>query len=247
MAAPMRSLRACESWRGWTRRCIVAVCVLAAPLAGRSAEAVVDAALTDRARQLVLQAATRVQPGVRVEVEVGALDPRLKLAPCARVTPYLPANTRPWGATRLGVRCDEGARWNVYLPLRVRVFARATTLAQDLAAGAVLQAAHLVDGEIDLAAQPSPALRRGDQAVGRALARPLRRGDGLREADLRARQWFAAGDSVRVRVAGAGYTVLAEGQALAPGIEGQTAKVRLEGGRVVSGRPSGPRQLEVLL
>jgi flagellar basal body P-ring formation protein FlgA len=243
----MRSLRVCAPGRRWALRCIVAVSALVAPLAGRGADAAADATLADRARQLIEQAAARAQPGVRVEVEVGALDPRLKLAPCARATPYLPANMRPWGATRLGVRCDEGARWNVYLPLRVRVFARAATLAQDLPAGAVLQTAHLVDGEINPAAQPSPAVRRVDQAVGRALTRPLRRGDGLREGDLRARQWFAAGDSVRVRVAGAGYTVLAEGQALAPGIEGQTAKVRLEGGRVVSGRPSGPRQLEVLM
>lgn len=205
------------------------------------------AAVPERARRLALEAASNAQPGLRIEVEVGTLDPRLQLAPCAKVTPYWPTNARAWGTTRIGLRCDDGARWNVYLPLRVRVYARAATLAQDLPAGTLLQAAHLVESEVDLAAHPSPALRRIEPALGRALLRPLRRGDGLREADLRPRQWFAAGDSVRVRAVGAGFAVFAEGQALAAGLEGQPAKIKLEGGRIVSGRPSGPRQVEVAL
>ena len=76
---------------------------------------------------------------MRVEIELGALDPRLKLAPCAHITPYLPPHARLWGATRIGVRCDEGARWSVYLPVRIKVFARASTITQDLPAGTVLR------------------------------------------------------------------------------------------------------------
>ena len=54
---------------------------------------------------------------LRMEVEVGALDERLRLAPCARVEPYLPAGARLWGRSRLGLRCLEGAtRWNVFCP-----------------------------------------------------------------------------------------------------------------------------------
>ena len=36
-------------------------------------------------------------PAGRIEVEVGTLDPRLKLAPCERIEPYLPTGTRLWG------------------------------------------------------------------------------------------------------------------------------------------------------
>lgn len=200
-----------------------------------------------RVQELVRRSAPAM-PDVRVEVEVGAIDPRLQLAPCVRVTPYLPPNTRLWGAARVGVRCDEGARWNVYLPLRVRVWARSTVLTQDLPAGTLLEAAHLAESAmVDLAAAPGEPVRREADALGRVLARALRRGDGLRRSDLKPRQWFAAGEPVRVHAVGSGFTVLALGEALVPGVEGGVARVRLDGGRVVSGRPTGPRQLELRL
>src|SRR4029079_11688804 len=74
--------------------------------------------------------------GVRIEVEVGRLDARLKLAPCARIEPYLPHGTRLWGRSQIGVRCAEGpSRWNVYLPVIVHVRGRALVAARALPAG----------------------------------------------------------------------------------------------------------------
>ena len=206
-----------------------------------------SAVLTERVQQLAREALRAEPDDVRVEVEIGALDPRLKLAPCARITPYLPQGTRLWGATRIGVRCDEGARWNVYLPVRVKVFAKALTVVRPLAAGTVLETAHLSVADIDLAAEPGSAVRADAEAIGRALSRPLRAGQALRRGDLRPRQWFAAGDTVRIVLHGTGYSVVSEGRAIGPGLEGQTARIRTEGGRVVSGRVVGTRQVELLL
>lgn len=225
------------------RAAMTAALLLAWPLLAHAAEG----ALAERVRTFAQQAVAGQPAGVRVEVELGTLDPRLRLAPCDRVTPYLPAHARLWGATRIGIRCDEGARWSVFLPLRVKVFARGSTPAVDLPAGAVLQADQLVEIEVDLAGDVSPAVRRADDAIGRALVRPVRRGQSLRQADLKPRQWFAPGDTVRVLASGAGFSIVAEGQALTAGVEGQGAKVRIEGGRIVTGRASGQRQVEVTL
>ena len=196
-------------------------------------------------QQLASQAT--VPAGARVEVEVGTLDPRLKLAPCARITPYLPPGTRLWGRTRVALRCDEGARWSVFLPITVKVFAQAWAASQALPLGSVLEASHLQRNEVDLAAEPSPVIRESQLAIGRTLSRALKAGQALREADLKPRQWFAAGDTVRVITAGSGFAISAEGQALGAGIEGQTVKVRIEGGRVVSGRATAERRIEVTL
>ena len=185
--------------------------------------------------------------GARVEVDVGTLDPRLNLAPCARITPYVPAGMRLWGRARIGLRCDEGARWNVFVPVTVKVFADAWTASQPLPAGTVLQAEHLQRAEVDLAAEPSPALREPQAAIGRTLTRALRPGQPVREADLKVRQWFAAGDTVRVVTSGAGFAISADGQALGSGIDGQFVKVRIDGGRVVSGRAVAERRVEVML
>jgi len=198
-------------------------------------------------RQLAQQAGAGMPAGTRVEVEVGSIDPRLKLAPCARITPYLPAGMRLWGRAQVGLRCAEGARWSVFLPVTVKVFAQAWTVNQPLAHGTIVSAAHLQLDEVDIAAEPSPVILQAQAAVGRPLARALKPGQALREADLKARQWFAAGETVRVLSSGPGFAISAEGQALSPGIEGQPVKVRTEGGRVVIGRATAARQVEVAL
>jgi flagella basal body P-ring formation protein FlgA len=210
-----------------------------------------DTAWAARVEQLATQAARAAfgaNSQVRVEVVAGALDPRLKLAPCQRVDVYLPAGQRVWGRSRIGLRCLEGpVAWNVYLPLTVKVFAPSLVATQALAAGTVLQAGHLQSAEVDWAAAESPVVAVPATALGRTLAHGLAAGAALRDADLRKRQWFAVGDPVRVLAVGQGFTVAGEGVALTPGLEGQPARVRTEGGRLVTGVAAGERRVEVIL
>lgn len=232
--APPRA-RAIALWLGLTLTATAGVAQAPAP--GAAAD------LEQQVRQFALEAGAT--PGMRLEVLVGALDPRLRLAPCERVEPYLPAGTRLWGRTRIGLRCTEGtARWNVYLPLTVKVFGRGLMAASTLPVGTVLASADLRPSEVDLAEGVAPLLT-PEAALGRTLARPLTAGQTLRQADLRTRQWFAAGDTVQITAIGPGFRVSGEGQALGPGLEGQTARVRTESGRVVLGLPVAERRVEL--
>lgn len=206
-----------------------------------------DPDLAEQVQRLARNAGAGAHRGARIEVELGQLDARLKLAPCARITPYLPPNVRPWGLTRVGLRCTDGGRWNVYMPITVKVFAQSLAATQALPAGTVLSGDHLTFAEVDVASEPSPVIALPADAIGRALARTVKPGRAIRQADLRPRQWFAAGDTVRIVAAGRGYSIGAEGLALMAGIDGQSARVRTESGRVVTGRPTGQRQIEVAL
>lgn len=212
------------------------------------ADAGADDGLHQQVRRFALEgagaAATAGSP--RIEVEVGALDARLRLAPCEQVEPYLPANTRLWGRTRVGVRCVKGpSRWNVFLPLIVKVYGQALVAARALPARAVIGEGDLIRAEVDLAEDPSAAVGRADLVLGRTLARPVAVGASLRQSHLLARQWFAAGDTVKVVALGGGFRVSGEAQALTRGLEGEPARVRTESGRVLSGMPVGERELEV--
>jgi flagella basal body P-ring formation protein FlgA len=111
----------------------------------------------------------------------------------------------------------------------------------------VLGDGDLRTAEVDLAATRQAPLARAALAQGRALVRPLASGQALQPGDLRARQWFAAGDSVRLVASGSGWQIQGEGQALAPGVEGQAVRVRTESGRVVSGVAVAERLVEVAL
>ena len=75
--------------------------------------------------------------------------------------------------------------------------------------------------------------------------RPLEAGASLRQSHLKARQWFAAGETVQVVASGPGFRVASEGQALSQGVEGQAVRVRTESGRVLTGMPIADRRVEV--
>jgi flagella basal body P-ring formation protein FlgA len=198
---------------------------------------------------LATEAARALAPaGARVAVEVGTLDPRLTLAPCARVEPYLPAGTPAWGRTRLGLRCTDGrVRWNVYLPLTVQVVAPAIVAATALPAGLPLAAAQLKRVDIDWSTSTSPLFDQVQPILGRSLSHPLVAGQAVQSAQLQARQWFAPGDTVRIQASGPGFSIAGEGQALGPGVEGKSVRVQTENGRVLLGKPISDRCVEVVL
>lgn len=184
----------------------------------------------------------------RVEVALGQLDPRLKLAPCDKIKAYVPSGMRLWGNTRVGLRCEQGpVRWNVFWPVSVKVWGQALVAVNTLRPGAPLALEDLRMAEVDLASHASPAVLRAQDVVGRTLVRQLQAGQSLRQEDVKARRWFAAGEPVRLTVKGAGFSVGAEGTALTAGDEGQCARIRLDGGRIVCGDPIGSRQVEITL
>lgn len=224
---------------------------LAALLAGpaRAADGGLDDDTLQRIQALGEQAGAGLASGaVRVEIEPGRLDPRLRLAPCERIEPYLPPGARAWGRSRIGLRCAQGpAAWNVTLPVTVKVFAPAWVVVAPVPAGGVLEPGQLQQAEVDWAAAATPPVADVAKLVGRQLSRPLPAGAPVRVADLRQRQWFAAGDTVRLVARGQGFSVSGEAQALGPGLEGQTVRVRIDNGRVLSGLAVGQNRVEVPL
>ena len=208
-----------------------------------------DAGLEQQIRQLALDGTTAASAGApRLEVSVGQLDPRLRLAPCARVEPYLPEGMRLWGKARIGLRCTQGTtRWNVYLPITVKAFGSGLVITTNKAGGSVLTEADLTLGEVDLAETGSLAMTDARLVVGRTLTQTVKPGQSLRQSHLRPRQWFAAGETVTVLAQGAGFSVSGEGLALTNGIEGQPVRVRTESGRVLTGLAVGERRVELAL
>jgi flagella basal body P-ring formation protein FlgA len=230
----------------WLAALLLAAAPLHAAPAPEAGEALVEQ-FEAQARRLALDSA-RPAEGLRVEIELGRLNPRLRLAPCEEVEPYLPNGFKPWGRTRVGLRCLKGAtRWNVYLPITVKVYGTALVASSALPSGTVLAEDDLQEAEVDLAAGKGSVLTDASQAVGRTLTRTVSAGEALRESNVRARQWFAAGDSVRLIASGTGFSVEGQGRAIGPGLDGSRVRVRTDSGRIVSGLATGEREVEVPL
>jgi len=232
-------------------RTLLALCLAAS--GGAFAQAAADPAadLGSLTQRWLDDAMARSQPAglpLRMEVSVGSLDSRLRLAPCARVEPYLPNGSRLWGRTRIGLRCVEGATaWNVFLPVTVKAFGPAWVLAGPVAAGAVLTAADAVEGEVDWAAESAPVMANPDMWVGQVAARLLAGGQALRQSMVRAPHLFRAGAQVKIVAQGPGYAVTSAGQAMTAGAAGQTVRIRMDNGRIISGTVSENGTVDVAL
>ena len=185
---------------------------------------------------------------LRMEVSVGALDSRLRLAPCAKVEPYLPVGARLWGRTRLGLRCVQGATaWNVFLPVTVKAYGPAWVLTSNVAPGAVLTASDASEAEVDWAADNTPVMANPDLWVGQVASRQLVAGQALRQNMVRAPHLFRAGAQVKVMAQGPGYAVTSAGQAMSAGGAGDSVRIRMANGRIVGGIVNENGTVEVAL
>lgn len=211
-------------------------------LAQKSAEPVLDQPTLEMATQWIQEHLTpdEVPEGdmpLRPEIEIGQLNSRLRLAPCDRVEPYVPKGARLWGRTRIGLRCVEGrTQWNVFLPITVKVWGPAWVLQRPVAPGAVLAEGDAIQGEVDWAEFPTPVIVRQADWVGVTAARGMLPGQVLRQNLIRPVQVFKAGTEVKVLVREAGFQLSATGRAMGHGFLGQPVRVKMPGGRVVSGR-----------
>ncbi|RKU00824.1 flagellar biosynthesis protein FlgA [Burkholderia sp. Nafp2/4-1b] len=156
------------------------------------------------------------------------------LAACTTLEPFLPTGARLWGRTTVGVRCAGERPWTVYLQAKVAVQATYYVAARQIAPGEPLTAADLVARDGDLTVLPLAVITDPAQAVGATALARISAGLPLRQDMLKSAASVSAGQTVRVVAAGAGFTISAEGSALANAAPGQSVRVRMAAGQIVT-------------
>lgn len=183
-----------------------------------------------------LPASSEQAAALRMEVKVGALDPRLRLAPCAQTEFYLPNGTRLWGRARIGIRCVDGAtHWNVFLPIVVKAYGKAWVLNRAVQAGEVLRADDAHEAVVDWAEDASPILTKPSDWAGTVAARSMNAGQAVRASVVREQTVFNTGATVKLVAQGGGFQIATQGQALSTGAVGRMVRVRTPSGSVLSG------------
>ncbi|KWN86374.1 flagellar basal body P-ring formation chaperone FlgA [Burkholderia ubonensis] len=228
------------AWRANTAAAAPAVRTL--PAAGASAAAAAAAAATPPAQQdpdtirrtalAFLQQQIAGLPG-KPAASVAPSFPR-GLAACTTLEPFLPTGARLWGRTTVGVRCAGERPWTVYLQAKVTVQATYYAAARQIAPGEVLTAADLVARDGDLTLLPLAVITDLSQAVGSTALARVAAGLPLRQDMLKSAASVSAGQTVRVVAAGPGFTISAEGSALANAAPGQSVRVRMAAGQIVT-------------
>lgn len=173
-------------------------------------------------------------PG-KVTVQVHALDQRIHATACTDPQAFLPGNSRLWGHTLVGVRCNAPQRWTLYLQADIIIHGNYLVSTSALTRGQTVESSQFTVVSGDLTRLPSDLVTDISQAEGKALTISLPAGTPLRTSALRAQTTIQPGQPVKVISHGNGFDISAEAQAITPAEAGQRVEVRVAGGGVVTG------------
>lgn len=127
------------------------------------------------AEQFILAQLPDGQPG-HPSIEIGHLDPRLRLPACDRsLEAFLPGG-KIIGGTTVGVRCPGTRSWSLYVPVRVTLLAQVLVATRPLSRGTRLSADDLRLEERDLSTLTQGYLTDPQQAYGLVLKRSIASG-----------------------------------------------------------------------
>jgi len=187
-------------------------------------------------REFLTAAATTPATG-KVDVEVGRLDPRLRLQQCSEpLTPYLAPGSRTTGHTSVGIRCDGSSPWTLFVPAIVRQEQTLLVAARPIARGATVTAADIATVTRLLPNAQGGLLSAPETAVGRVAIREIAAGVNLSAHFLKAPQTIRRGQAVTLSLANGPVAVRVAGTAMSDGTLGQRIQVRnLNSKRVVEG------------
>jgi flagella basal body P-ring formation protein FlgA len=189
------------------------------------------------------------QSAIPPRVDVGALDPRLRLAACDRpLEAFVPQGGKLQGNVTVGVRCSGTKPWSIYVPARVQVYDYVIVAKRPLARGAVLGPDDLDVAERDVAALASGYWSRLEDVLGMTLKQNVRLGAPIGKTQVAPPRMVRRGERVQILAKGAAMDVRMEGEALQDGAKGEAIRVRnLSSRREIEAVISAPGVVEVRL
>lgn len=204
---------------------------IAAAVAGMSHSAASAAyqshdSIRERAQQFLLQ---QLDPSQRADaqIEIGRLDPRLRLRQCAAPLQATALGGRaPVGATSVAIRCEDDRPWKLYVTARVVVFDEVLVAARALRRGDSLRASDLRRERRDLSRLPYGYLTEAAEAEGKLLQRSYLAGQVVQPNHLEAPQLVKRGQQVTLHARTGGVEIHMSGEALSDGAQGERIQVR---------------------
>lgn len=215
-------------------------CAVAAPLQSLSE---IQAAAIEKLRTHFMERK------IDANITAGHLDERLTLTACAdKLESFFPPGSNEMTISLIGVRCNNGSAWTVYVPVEVQFNFSVLTATRGLAKGTVFSA-----DDISLSRQvgrmaPTEAATNAEQIIGKELTRSLAPGAVIPLNAVRAPLAVKRGDAVRVRAGNRELQILVSGIALSNGAIGDVIQVKnTRTERVLVGTVRGPGDVEVEL
>ncbi len=228
-------------FRRWSDALMLTLAVAAgmAPQPSAGAYAVQEVAEIRRAVGEFLRAANGMLSSPD-HVEVGVIDPRLRLARCGEPLKmfYSPGGARS-GNTTVGVRCLGPSPWLIYVPARVKLYRDVVVTTRAVPRNVLLGNQHIRLEQRDVSGLTAGYLESPSKALGRVARRPLAIGMIIDPSALENRRLVRRGERVTILANAGRLAVQMKGKALMDGASGDRVRVKnLSSGRIVEGTVS---------
>lgn len=180
-------------------------------------------------------------PGGRIEVSVGDLDSRLRLAQCdQQLEAFDSPNGLRNGRGVVGVRCNGSKPWKLYVPVQIATFETIVVTRRPVVRGQSLGRNDVTLEESDTSQLHKAYFTRVEDVVGLRTKRALAAGKPIYAGVLKREQLVRRGSTVEIIADTGGLLVTMRGKALADGGRGDRIRVEnSKSGRVVTGTVSG--------
>lgn len=194
----------------------------------------------EAAARTLLEHETNGLPG-EVRLTIAPFDPMNRQPPCSALEGFLPSNTRAWGHTSVGVRCNAPVPWVIYLGAQVEVWTEYPVSTRALMAGDVIRAEDLTLQKGDITQLPTDALLDTNEIIGQQARYLTPAGKPLRKSTLVTPEVIRAGQRVSITIREQAFSVSTEGKAIHRAGAGERVRVLLDNRRTVNGvaQPDG--------
>ncbi len=183
-------------------------------------------AIRDRAEAYV-QTHPALQSFADVHVRAAAIESRLTLARCTSVLEaFLPPGAKLPDNPTVGIRCNTGRSWTLYVPVQLDAYLDVPVTARPLSRGTILGSGDLQIARHGIKQLPAGYLVELQQALGKQLSRSLVAGEVITLNVIAAPRLVRRGQLVSLLAQGPGIDVRSSGKALTDGVEGDRVKVQ---------------------
>jgi len=181
-----------------------------------------------------------------VELNIGQIDPRLKLKKCDQpLIAFLPQGSKTFGKLSVGVRCSGTVPWKIFLSATVYHYQTVVIANNSLAKGKLISKQDLGYKRVKVSNfRKQPAVD-SSQVVMTSPRRFIRAGSIIYTNNI---CMICKGNRVNVTAGSAYFSINLEAEALADALDGEMVKLRnSKSRRIFNGTATGRNKATVLL
>lgn len=174
-------------------------------------------------------------PAQEHEISLNNLDPRLKLESCTvPLEVFLPNQSLKAGRNSIGVRCQTGKSWSLFITAQIKIFQEVVVVTQPVKRGDILTEELLSLQKLDLGLQKTGYLTEVSAVLGKQVLHPLAANSPLNIRDFAQAVIIKRGDNVLITSGNPNVRIEMQGVAMMDAAAGQNIRVKnISSGRVI--------------